>query len=98
MLDLNNFWFYKDDNVQYGGIHEWIFKNNEYKEGDDEYIAFFFEDTEMTPQQLQDKPTKLKVSRAKEKMKNGTFFNTAHPTYYYWEKFVKEIMVHWNLF
>jgi hypothetical protein len=52
----------------------------------------------MTPQQLQDKPTKLKISRAKEKMKNGTFFNTAHPTYYYWEKFVKEIMVHWNLF
>ena len=98
MLDLNNFWFYIDDNVQYGGIHEWIFKNNEYKEGDDEYIAFFFEDTEMTPQQLQDKPTKLKISTAKEKMKNNTFFNTAHPTYYYWEKFVKDVMIHWDLF
>jgi hypothetical protein len=29
---------------------------------------------------------------------SNTFFNTAHPTYYYWEKFVKEVMVDWNLF
>jgi hypothetical protein len=98
MLDLDKCWFYKDENIEYGGIHEWLFKNNEYKDGDDEYIAFFFEDTEMTPNQLQDRPVKLKVSRAKEKMKNGIFFETAHPTYYYWEKFVKEIMIDWNLF
>ena len=98
MLDLDKFWFYKDENVEYGGIHEWLFKNNEYKDGDAEYTAFFFEDTEMSPLELKDRPVKLKVSRAKEKMKNGTFFNTAHPTYYYWEKFVKEIMINWNLF
>jgi hypothetical protein len=98
MLDLNNFWFYKDENVDYGGIHEWIFKNNEYKDGDDEYTAFFFEDTELSAYELKDRPIKLKVSRAKEKMKKGIFLETAHPTYYYWEKFVKEIMVDWNLF
>jgi hypothetical protein len=98
MLDLNEFWFYKDENVEYGGIHEWLFKNNEYKEGDDEYIAFFFEDIEMTAFELKDRIIKLKVDRAKQKMKEGKFFNTAHPTYYYWEKFVKDVMIHWDLF
>jgi len=98
MLDLDKCWFYETDEIKYGGIHEWIFKNNEYKEGSNEYIAFHFEDTEMTPQQLKDKPTLLTIERAKEKMKKGVFFETAHPTYYYWEKFVKEVMVNWNLF
>ena len=98
MLDLTKCWFYETDEIKYGGIHEWIFKNNEYKEGDDVYIAFHFEDTEKTPYELKDKTTLLTIQSAKEKMKKGVFFETAHPTYYYWEKFVKEVMVHWNLF
>ena len=40
----------------------------------------------------------LLIESAKEKMKKGLFFDTAHPTYYYWEKFVKEVMINWNLF
>lgn len=98
MLDLNNFWFYETDEVKYGGIHEWIFKNNEYKTGDNEYIAFHFEDIEKTPNELKDKTTLLTIQSAKQKMKKGVFFETAHPTYYYWEKFVREVMANWNLF
>jgi hypothetical protein len=98
MLDLDGFWFYKDTNLEYGGIHEWIFKNNEYKEGDSKYTAFFYEDTELTPKEMLDKPIRISIQKAKEKMKHGTFFDTAHPTYYYWEKFVKEVVVNWNLF
>ena len=98
MLDLTKCWFYETDEIKYGGVHEWIFKNNEYKEGEDEYIAFHFEDTEKTPYQLKDKTTLLTIQSAKEKMKKGVFFETAHPTYYYWEKFVKDVMIHWDLF
>lgn len=83
MLDLNGFWFFKDTNLEYGGIHEWIYKNNEYKEGDTDYIAFHFEDTELTPKEMKDNTIRISIERAKEKMKNGTFFDTAHPTYYY---------------
>lgn len=101
MLDLNNMWFYSDDNVKHGGMFEWMYKNNEYKEGDVDYIALYKEDvpddTNMA-HTVSDDIHRIPVFVAKQKMKNGLFRDTSHPTYYYWEKFVKEVMVNWNLF
>jgi hypothetical protein len=41
---------------------------------------------------------RIPIFSAKQKMKHGLFRETSHPTYYYWEKFVKEVMIDWNLF
>jgi hypothetical protein len=41
---------------------------------------------------------RIPIFSAKQKMKHGLFRETSHPTYYYWEKFVKEVMINWNLF
>ncbi len=100
MLDLNNIWFLNDENCKYGGLHEWIFKNNEYKEGNETYIPLYLEDIYQTmgKEKLTDETYNFPISTAKEKMKKGEFFETAHPSSYYWEKFVKEIMISWNLF
>jgi hypothetical protein len=99
MLDLNNMWFYSDDQVKYGGFFEWIYKNNEYKEGDNEYIALFVEDVNPeSAANVSDHTHYMSVDTAKERMKNKTFFETAHPTYYYWNKFVNEVMIDWNIF
>jgi hypothetical protein len=101
MLDLNNMWFYSDDNVKHGGMFEWMYKNNEYKEGDDEYIALYKEDVidnNGLVFNISDDIHKISINTAKEKIKKGLFRETSHPTYYYWEKFVKEVMIDWNLF
>jgi hypothetical protein len=100
LLDTEHIWFFEDDNLKYGGIHEWIFKNNEYKEGDTEYTALYVEDISQSfgHENTTDIVVKMTIESAKNKMKEGIFFDTGHPTYYYWEKFVKEVMVNWNLF
>ena len=100
MLDLNNMWFYSDDNVKHGGMFEWMYKNNEYKAGDDEYMPLYKEDVVNDVNMaytVSDTPHKIPIFYAKQKMRNGVFMETAHPTYYYWEKFVKEVMINWNL-
>lgn len=102
MLDLDNFWFYEDKNYKWGGIHEWIYKNNEYKINDTEYIALYVESlvqcSNWKSEKNNDNPFYINVDFTKELMKKNQFFETAHPTYYYWEKFVKEVMISWNLF
>lgn len=100
MLDLNNMWFYSDDDVKHGGMFEWMYKNNEYKIGDDEYIALYKEDVVGVDMAytVSDDIHRIPIFSAKQKMKHGLFRETSHPTYYYWEKFVKEVMVNWNLF
>jgi hypothetical protein len=101
MLDLNDMWFYSDENVKYGGMFEWLFKNNEYKEGDLFYTPLYKEDVfylHHLSSQAKDEKYMVSIDIAKQKMKEGIFRDTSHPTYYYWEKFVNEVMVHWNLF
>jgi hypothetical protein len=78
-----------------------MYKNNEYKEGDDEYIALYKEDVidnNGLVFNISDDIHKISINTAKEKIKKGLFRETSHPTYYYWEKFVKEVMIDWNLF
>lgn len=102
MLDLNNCWFYEEENYKWGGIHEWLYKKNEYKENDEKYISLYVESMMQCPnwksKENNDEPYYLSVSHTKEMMKKNQFFETAHPTYYYWKKFVEEIMISWNLF
>ena len=111
ILDMEGLWFYKTEETNYGGMFEWFFKNNEYKEGDLEYIPLYYEDaagfyhhkTENNFERVWSKrpdDTKhlLPIEKAKEDMKNGLWWDMGHPSYYYWEKFVKEVMVNWNLF
>lgn len=99
MLDLNNMWFYSDENVKYGGMFEWMYKNNEYKEGDVDYIALYKEHVdEEQAYTVTDETHRISIDVAKEKMKKGTFRETSHPTYYYWNRFVKEVMIDWNIF
>jgi hypothetical protein len=101
MLDLNDMWFYSDENVKYGGMFEWLFKNNEYKEGDLFYTPLYKEDvfySDSLAVKAKDEKYMVSIDIAKQKMKEGVFRDTSHPTYYYWEKFVNEVMIHWNLF
>jgi hypothetical protein len=101
MLDLNDVWFYSDENVKYGGMFEWLFKNNEYKEGDLFYTPLYKEDVfylDSLSTKAKDEKYMISIDIAKQKMKEGIFRDTSHPTYYYWEKFVNEVMIHWNLF
>jgi hypothetical protein len=91
MLDLNNMWFYSDDNVKYGGMFEWMYKNNEYKAGDDKYMPLYKEDVANDvnmAHEVSDIPHTIPIFYAKQKMRNGVFRDTSHPTYYYCEKFV----------
>jgi hypothetical protein len=100
MLDLDNMWFYSDDDVKHGGFFEWVYKNNEYKEGDLDYIALYKEDV-VNPDiafTVSDDPHRISIDVAKEKMKKGLFRETSHPTYYYWNKFVNEVMIDWDIF
>jgi len=108
MLNMDTIWFYETEETKYGGMFEWFFKNNEYKEGDLEYTPLYIEDAAQITE-TDDKsrvwptiPNDLKhifsIEKAKTDMRNGTWWDTGHPTYYYWEKFVKEVMVNWNLF
>ena len=101
MLDLNNMWFYSDDNVKHGGMFEWMYKNNEYKEGDMDYIALYKEDVPNDVNMahtVSDDIHRISVFSTKQKMKEGIFRETSHPSYYYWEKFVNEVMIDWNIF
>lgn len=108
MLDMSDIWFYKTEESNYGGMYEWFYKNNEYKEGDLEYIPLYIEDVaqihqtddsgRVWPMIPDDSKHLFSIEKAKTNMKNGVFWDTGHPTYYYWEKFVKEVMVNWNLF
>lgn len=101
MLDLNNMWFYSDDDIKYGGMFEWLFKNNEYKKGDLLYTPLYKEDvfySDSLAVNTKDEKYMVSIDVAKQKMKEGIFRETSHPTYYYWEKFVKEVMIDWNLF
>lgn len=108
MLDMNDIWFYETSETKYGGMYEWFFKNNEYHEGDAFYTPLYIEDaayvyqtacgrTDWSTAQTDFKHI-MPIEKAKTDMKNGTFWETGHPTYYYWEKFVKEVMTDWNLF
>ena len=97
MLDLNDCWFYTDENVKNGGIQEWIFKNNEYKEGDTYYIPLYIEDISHLTHELTDNKYILPIDSVLDKIKNNTFIQLSHPTYYYWEKFTKEVIVDWGL-
>lgn len=99
MLDLENVWFYSDENVKYGGMFEWMYKNKEYKVGDNDYIALFVE--EIDPERgynVSDDIHRIPISLAKQRMKDGVFRETSHPTYYYWNKFVNEVMKDWDIF
>jgi hypothetical protein len=99
MLDLDKFWFYVDNDVKYGGVFEWMYKNNEYKENDNDYIALYKEDINVENGHLvSDDIHRIPTNVAKNKMKTGEFRETSHPTYYYWNKFVNEVMINWNLF
>ena len=101
MLDLNNMWFYSDNDIKYGGMFEWLFKNNEYNEGDLLYTPLYKEDvfySDSLASTTKDEKYMVSIDVAKQKMKEGIFRETSHPTYYYWEKFVKEVMINWNLF
>lgn len=97
MLDLNDCWFYTDENVKNGGIQEWIFKNNEYKEGDTHYIPLYIEDISHLTHELTDNKYILSIDSVLDKIKNNTFIQLSHPTYYYWEKFTKEVIASWGL-
>jgi hypothetical protein len=108
MLDMNDIWFYKTEETNHAGMYEWVFKNNEYKEGDSEYIPLYIEDAahiiqtddagRVWPVIPDDSKHILPIEKAKNDMKNGEWWDMGHPSYYYWEKFVKEVMVNWNLF
>lgn len=107
MLDMDGIWFYKTDETNYGGMYEWFFKNNEYKDGDLEYTPLYIEDASRINQNGErfgvyptpdDSKHMLPITKAKTDMKEGKWWDTGHPTYYYWERFVKEVMVDWNLF
>jgi hypothetical protein len=110
-LDMDGIWFYETEETKYGGMFEWFFKNNEYKEGDLEYIPLYIEDAAHCAQVYttaerakpwsyipDDSKHMLSIEKAKDNMKNGDWWDMGHPTYYYWEKFVKEVMIDWNLF
>lgn len=98
MLDLNSIWFYEIDNLKYGGFCEWLYKNNEYKENDYSYRPLYIEDISRATHTLDDTSYLFPIERIKEQIKNNEFMERGHPTYYYWEKFVKEVMITWNLF
>ena len=94
MLDLDRFWFYEDVDCKYGGITEWVYARNVYREGEDTYIAQYVEDIDGTPV---DYEPRYPIQRAKDKMKNGTFCNNGHPTYYYWDLFTKNEITKWGV-
>jgi len=107
MLDMDGIWFYETEETKYGGMYEWFFKNNEYQEGDLEYTPLYYEDASHIPNNglrsenfisVDDSKHMISIELAKKNMKEGKWWDTGHPTYYYWEKFVKEVMVNWNLF
>jgi hypothetical protein len=107
MLDMDGIWFYETEETKYGGMFEWFFKNNEYKEGDLEYSPLYVEDAShvfhnglrcVYSGMADDSKHMISIDLAKKNMKDNTWWDTGHPTYYYWDKFVKEVMVNWNLF
>jgi hypothetical protein len=94
MVDLDNFWFLDDINSRYGGITEWVYLRNEYKEGDEYYTPLVVEDIDGTPTEI--KPM-FHINRAKEKIAEGRFNPNGHPTYYYWNKFVNSEITKWEI-
>jgi hypothetical protein len=94
MLDLNGFWFYEDVDIKYGGITEWVYARNQYREGDKEYTALFVEDIEGNPTNEKDI---FPIERAKERMKEGRFCTNGHPSYYYWDLFTKNEITKWGV-
>ena len=92
----SNIWWYHSSDIK---NHEYI---QNVKENDEKYISLYVESMMQCPnwksKENNDEPYYLSVSHTKEMMKKNQFFETAHPTYYYWKKFVEEIMISWNLF
>ena len=103
MLDLNDIWFYPAHENSRKGVFEWLYQNNEYVEGDEDYIALTIEDIQRYNPKfklhiLNNEPYRLPVSHIKEQIKNREFTLNGHITYYYWKRFVREVMSTWNLF
>jgi len=94
MLDLDNFWFLDDENCKFGGITEWVYLKNIYKQGDETYTPLVVEDIEGNPTEFQ---PLYPIERAKEKIKNHTFSPNVHPSYFYWDYFVKSEVLKWEL-
>lgn len=94
MLDLDNFWFVNDENCKYGGITEWVYLKNIYRRGDREYTPLVVEDIDGTPTEI--KPM-FPIERAIDRIKNKTFNPNGHPSYFYWNKFVNEEIIKWEL-
>lgn len=94
LLDLDNFWFLDDENCKYGGITEWVYLKNIYRNGDSEYTPLVVEDIDGTPTQI--KPM-YPIERVFEKLENNTFNPNGHPSYFYWDYFVKSEIVKWEI-
>lgn len=94
MLDFDNFWFTEDVDCKYGGITEWVYKRNQYNEGDETYIPLVVEDIDEQPIKH---TYQYSIQRAKDKIKNGTFNPNGHPSYYYWDLFVKNEISKWGI-
>lgn len=94
MIDLDGFWFTDDVDNRYGGITEWVYTRNQYNKGDEYYTPLVVEDIDGTPTEF--KP-KYPIERAIEKIKNGTFDPNGHPSYYYWDLFVKAEISKWGI-
>ena len=94
MIDLDNFWFLDDENCKYGGITEWVYLNNVYRRGQNEYTPLVVEDIDGTPTEL--KPL-YNISRDKNKIENKTFNPNGHPTYFYWDMFVQKEIIKWQI-
>ena len=94
MLDLDNFWFLDDENCKYGGITEWVYLKNIYREGDTTYTPLVVEDIDGNPTEF--KPL-YPIERAIDKIKNKTFNPNGHPSYFYWDYFVKSEVLKWEI-
>jgi len=94
LLDLDKFWFLDDENCKYGGITEWVYLKNIYRNGDSEYTPLVVEDIDGNPTEF--KPM-YPIQRVLDKLENNSFNPNGHPSYYYWDYFVKSEMIKWEI-
>lgn len=94
LLDLDKFWFLDDENCKYGGITEWVYLKNIFRRGDTEYTPLVVEDIDGNPTEF--KPM-YPIQRVFDKIENNSFDINGHPSYYYWDYFVKSEMVKWEI-
>lgn len=94
MMDLDNFWFLDDQNCKYGGITEWVYLKNIYRRGDTEYTPLVVEDIDGNPTEFQ---PMYPIQRVFDKLENNSFNPNGHPSYYYWDYFVKSEMIKWEI-